>query len=144
MKYYNTETFKRVDISDETYNNWVTANNPKAVVYQPVPEPPAYDSSTQRVEWIDGWQVIDFTPEEIASANRKVWASKAEFWAEFTPQEQLAIMNSEIPDIKLLDRLVLVWGGEFWSDDERVQQGLDGLVSVGILTSTRKEEILAK
>lgn len=144
MKYYNTETFNRVDISDETYNNWVAVKNPKAVIYQPIPEPPTYDSSIQRIEWINGWQVIDFTPEEIASANRKVWTGKAEFWAEFTQQEQLAIISSDIPDIKLLDRLVLVWGGEFWSDDQRVQQGLDGLVSAGILTLKRKEEILAK
>lgn len=75
---------------------------------------------------------------------RKVWPTKAEFWAEFTDAEKLAIMNSTIEPIRLLDRELLVWPGEVWSDDERVQAGLNGLVAVGILSSERKAAILAK
>jgi hypothetical protein len=74
--------------------------------------------------------------------DRKIWPTVADFWAEFSETEQIAIIDSDIPGIRLLDRQLLVWRGEVWSDDERVQQGLGGLVAVGILTAERREEIL--
>lgn len=81
--------------------------------------------------------------DDAARAARKVWETKADFWAEFTESEQLGIMTSAVPGIKLLDRQLLVWPGQVWSDDARVQAGLNGLVAVGILTMARKEAILA-
>jgi hypothetical protein len=144
-KYYNTTTFNRVDIEDSTMELWISVNNPKAEIYQLVPEQPPHDPETQRVEWgSTGWVIIDLTAEEITAKTRKVWPTKAEFWNEFTSAEQIAIMDSTIPDIRLLDRQLLVWPGEVWSDDVRVQAGLDGLVGVGILTPERKTEILSK
>ena len=80
---------------------------------------------------------------DAAMEERKVWATKAEFWEEFTEAEQLEIMGSTVAGIRLLDRQLLVWNGEVWSDDPRVQAGLSGLVAVGILTAERKAAILA-
>ena len=82
--------------------------------------------------------------ERQAEASRKTWSTKAEFWNEFAPAEQLAIMDSVEPAIRILDRQLLVWPGEVWSDDPRVTGGLDALVAAEILTLERKAEILAK
>ena len=142
-KYYHTETFQRVDIEESVYDSWTLSNNPKAQIYQPIPPVPSFDEESQRVEWGDsGWVVIDLTQEEIAAKTRKVWQTKAEFWNEFTNSEQIAIMDSTNTDIRLLDRQLVIWSGEVWSDDVRVQSGLNGLVAVGILTPDRKVEIL--
>lgn len=74
---------------------------------------------------------------------RKVWATASAFWAEFTAAEKLAILASAVPEIRLLDRELVLWQGELWSDDPRVQQGLAALVMTGILTEARRGEILA-
>lgn len=123
---------------------WIAANNPKAQIYLPVPDVPQYDENTEKVEWRQGWQIIPLTNDEIAAKTRKVWRTKNEFWNEFSPSEQLAVMDSTVPEIRLLDRQLLIWPGEVWGDDERVINGLNALVAVGILTIERKEEILSK
>jgi hypothetical protein len=74
---------------------------------------------------------------------RKVWATASAFWVEFTAAEKLAILGSSVPEIRLLDRELVLWQGELWSDDPRVQQGLAALVITGILTEARRDEILA-
>jgi hypothetical protein len=142
-KYYHTETFQIVDIEELVYDSWISSNNLKAQIYQPLPPQPSYNEETQRIEWGDaGWNVIDLTQEEIAAKTRKIWETKADFWNEFTSSEQLDIMDSTIPDIRLLDRQLIVWSGEIWSDDERVLNGLNALVITGIITDQRKAEIL--
>jgi hypothetical protein len=78
-----------------------------------------------------------------APDTRKVWPNAHAFWESFTPPEQLAILSSEVDQIRLLDRALVLWQGELWSDDPRVQQGLDALVAIGILTESRRDEILA-
>lgn len=75
--------------------------------------------------------------------DRKVWPNAGAFWESFTPTEQLAILGSQVPEIRLLDRALVLWQGELWSDDARVQQGLGALVATGILTEARRDEILA-
>ena len=74
--------------------------------------------------------------------NRKIWLNSGDFWNQFTPTEQLAIMDSTQPEIRLLDRALVVWAGEVWSDDPRVQNGLDALITAGIISAERKAEIL--
>lgn len=76
-------------------------------------------------------------------AARKVWPSAAAFWESFTPTEQLAILSSAVDEIRLLDRALVLWQGDLWSDDARVQQSLAALVAAGILTEERRAEILA-
>lgn len=89
------------------------------------------------------------TLEELQAAwaqlqSRKIWATVADFWGEFSNTEKLAIADSKIPDIRLLHEELRMWRGEVWSDDPKVQQGLSGLVAVSILTESRKTEILRK
>jgi hypothetical protein len=74
----------------------------------------------------------------------KIWHTAADFWAEFSDAEKLAIASSTIPGIRLLHEELRMWRGEVWSDDPKVHQGLSGLVAVGILTESRKTEILTK
>lgn len=78
-----------------------------------------------------------------APDTRKVWPNAHAFWESFNPPEQLAILSSVVDEIRLLDRALVLWQGELWSDDARVQQGLAALVATGILTEARREEILA-
>jgi hypothetical protein len=82
------------------------------------------------------------TPEEIAAAARKTWPNAAQFWTVFSDNEKLAITQASHPSIKLLLEELRMWPGEVWSDDPKVQQGLGGLVALGILTPDRKTEIL--
>jgi hypothetical protein len=89
------------------------------------------------------------TMEELEAAwvqleARKIWHTVADFWAEFSDAEKLAIASSTIPGIRLLHEELRMWRGEVWSDDLKVQQGLSGLVAVGILTESRKSQILTK
>jgi hypothetical protein len=89
------------------------------------------------------------TMEELEAAwaqleARKIWPTKAHLWDEFTPSEKAAILNSDHSGIKVLWSDLTMWPGEVWSDDSRIQQGLSGLVAVGILTESRKTEILTK
>jgi hypothetical protein len=74
--------------------------------------------------------------------NRKIWASSATFWGEFTDSEKLAILNSTVAGIILLREELRLWMGEVWSDDAKVQAGLTALVAAGILTNDRKAAIL--
>jgi hypothetical protein len=87
------------------------------------------------------------TLEELETAwaqleARKIWPTVADFWGEFSDAEKLVIAGSTISGIRLLHEELRMWRGEVWSDDPKVQQGLSGLVAVGILTESRKTEIL--
>jgi hypothetical protein len=89
------------------------------------------------------------TLEELEAAwvqleAHKIWTTVSDFWAEFSDPEKLDISDSTIPDIRLLHEELRMWRGEVWSDDTKVQKGLVGLVTVGILTESRKTEILTK
>jgi hypothetical protein len=114
--------------------------------WQKCPTEPEFNAATQHPpEWVNGaWLVTDKTPEELAAEIRKVWPSSADFWAAFTDAEKLPILASTIAGIILLREELRLWTGEVWSDDPRVQSGLNGLVAVGILTPERKATILAK
>jgi len=85
---------------------------------------------------------IPFADRELSS--RKIWPDKSKFWNEFTPAEKAGILTSEHSGIKVLWSDLTMWPGEVWSDDSRIQQGLSGLAAVGILTESRKTQILTK
>lgn len=84
------------------------------------------------------WIVRDKTTAETT----KSWPSKAEFWAEFTATEKLAILDSTIPQIRMLDKELTMWSGSVISTDARITGGMSALVTVGILTEARKAAIL--
>lgn len=75
-------------------------------------------------------------------ASFKTWPSRVEFWDEFTLQEKVAITNASDAMIKYFLSELYVWIGQIWSTDERVVQGLNALVSLQIIDSQRKAEIL--
>jgi hypothetical protein len=103
------------------------------------------DSAT--LQWIGPGEPPTMEELEAAWAQlkaRKIWHTVADFWAEFSDTEKLAIADSTIAGIRLLHEELRMWRGEVWSDDPKVQQGLSGLVAVGILTESRKTEILTK
>jgi len=77
-------------------------------------------------------------------AARKVWNSRVEFWNAFTVQEKIAIAASTNDMVKYFFAELTIWNGEVWSDDPRVQQGLDLLVAEQIITPQRRADILAK
>jgi len=108
--------------------------------------PPSYDTTTQHApEWINGtWVVRDKTAEEIAADSAKTWPTKTEFWAEFTDAEKLAILDSTIPQIRLLDKELTMWSGSIASTDARIIGGMSALVTAGILTEARSTAILSK
>lgn len=99
------------------------------------------------LQWIGPGEPPTLEELEAAWAQleaRKIWHTVADFWAEFSDAEKLAIAGSTIPGIRLLHEELRMWRGEVWSDDPKVQAGLTGLVAVGILTESRKTEILTK
>ena len=108
--------------------------------------PPSYDAATQHApEWINGaWVVRDKTAEEIAADSAKTWPTKTEFWAEFTDAEKLSILDSTIPQIRLLDKELTMWSGSIASTDARIIAGMSALVTAGILTEARSTAILSK
>ena len=99
------------------------------------------------LQWIGPGETPTLEELEAAWAQlkaRKIWPSAADFWNEFTRTEKLAIADSTNPDIRLLHEDLRVRRGEVWSDATEVQQGLGLLVAVGILTESRKTQILTK
>jgi hypothetical protein len=101
------------------------------------PPPTEAELDATRAAAQAAWDALQVPP------GRKVWATASAFWAEFTQTEKLAILASAVPEIRLLDRELVLWQGELWSDDPRVQAGLAALVQTGILTEERRGEILA-
>jgi hypothetical protein len=142
--YYHTVTSEVRDFDPAWFEAMTEANNPKVQGWVLRPDPPSYEATTQHApQWLDGvWMISDKTIEEIAAETRKVWPSSADFWNAFTDSEKLAIIASTIAGIILLREELRLWTGEVWSDDAKVQAGLTGLVSAGVLTPERKLAIL--
>ncbi len=144
---YNSSAGEIRHVDALLWAEWQATNNPKAVGWREVPSAPAHDPATQRTPRFDAlageWVVEPLSAEELAAAARKVWPDAARFWAEFNDTEKLAIIESTVPGILLLREELRLWRGEVWSDDPRVTQGLAGLVAVGILSESRKQNLLS-
>lgn len=107
---------------------------------------PTFDPATQAAPtWENGeWVVRDLTPEELAAAARKVWPNSSLFLQSFTFPEMAGISLSTDPTIAALRLLLTAWAGEVWSDDPRIQMGMQALVASGIINQARADDILAK
>lgn len=81
-----------------------------------------------------GYDVINLT---------KQWANVQAFMAAFTDVEKAAISLSTDPTIAGLLLTLTTWQATVQPDDVHVITGLNQLVTLGILTDTRKAEILA-
>ena len=67
MKYYNKTTYEVIEINPELYSQWVASGNPKAQMFELVPDPPTYDPATQNAPVFENglWVVRDKTAEEL-------------------------------------------------------------------------------
>jgi hypothetical protein len=141
---------RTVDLDPAIRAGWVAAGNPKADAFLPVAEtsPPAYDEATEAlvevwsivagVEAIRTYAVRPLTADEL----RKVWTT-LDFLGRFTDAEMNSIEigreNDEI--VRSFYRAAMA-AQEIVSDDPRTVAGMNYLVSVGILTQARRDEIL--
>jgi len=78
-----------------------------------------------------------------AVATEKIWPNSQAFMAEFSLAEMAAISLSTNPIIAALRMMLSTWRSEVHANHDDVITGLNALVSEGILTAERKDEILA-
>lgn len=139
-----------VELDPAVHAAWVASGNPKASVFLPVvTDPiPAYDQTTQAVvaSYLVGvtivtrkWVIRALTPDE----RRKTWTSY-EFLQRFTAQERAEVRSRSVSDPILADFLMLCTAAqEVVSDDPVTVQAMNYLVSIGVLTESRKNQILS-
>jgi hypothetical protein len=136
------------DIEDSLYSQWVSTGNPKKDVYRLVieSEPPEVSKNEVTVKSFVVnpttvnvvWAVRQKTPDEL----RMIFTAY-EFLLRFTPQERAAFRAAANTDPLVADFQQLAQAAqEIVSDDPLTIMGLNYLVSVGLLTEQRKNEIL--
>lgn len=143
------QIIRLADIDPAAHAEWVAIGNPKAQAYRPVLTSPlpSFDPvthlavETMTVEpsrVVRGWTVRAKTPDE----RRHVWTAY-QFLSRFTDSELLAIRSRSQTDAVTWKFLTFATAAqEVISDDPMTVAGMDYLVSVGILTASRKAEIL--
>jgi hypothetical protein len=138
-----------VDIDPVLYASWRDSANPKANAYLPLfdtPKPDYNPDTHALVEAFDVglanvvrlWSIRPLTPVE----RRKVW-STLDFLSRFTTSEMNAIEIARSDDgiVQSFYRAALA-AQEVVNDDTRTVAGMDYLVTIGILTHARRNEIL--
>ena len=146
---FNTQIVEFKEIDDTLYQSWVNSNNPKKnsyliVNYTTAPKvssteiaESSYEIQTNSVDQI--WIVRNKTTDEL----RKVWTAY-EFLNRFTYSERAAYRQAAKTDDLIADFMSLAQAAqEIISDDPMTVQGMNYLVSVGILTQQRRDEILS-
>jgi hypothetical protein len=146
---YNNQIIEFKEIDDTLYQSWVNSNNPKKnsyliVNYTTAPKvssteiaESSYEIQRNSVDQI--WTVRNKTADEL----RKVWTAY-EFLNRFTYSERAAYRQAAKTDDLIADFMSLAQAAqEIISDDPMTVQGMDYLVSVGILTQQRRDEILS-
>lgn len=88
------------------------------------------------------WDGSDWIPSPPAP-DYKIWPNVQAFMAEFTMEEKAVVAVSTDPVIAALRLELTTWMSDVHGDDPRVGMGLNRLVELGILSSSRKSEILA-
>ena len=134
------------ELSDELYASWVEANNPKKncyrlVVYEQQPSVSsaevAESSFTINQTTVNQvWTIRNKTADEL----RITWTAY-QFLNRFTYAERAAYRVAAKTDDIVADFMGLAQ--EVLSDDPTTIQGMDYLVSIGVLTQQRKNEILS-
>jgi hypothetical protein len=146
---YNNQIIEFKEIDDALYQSWVSSGNPKKDAYRIVLY--ANQPSTLSTELAEQsftinndsveqtWSVRNKTADEL----RKIWTAY-EFLNRFTYSERAAYRNAAKTDDLIADFMSLAQAAqEIISDDPMTVQGMDYLVSVGILTQQRRDEILS-
>lgn len=99
------------------------------------------------IEEIETYRIAteaDLAQKDAVIAARKIWQDSAAFMASFTLAETASISISANTTIAALRLILATWQGEIWSDDPRIIAGLDALVESQIITTERRDAILAK
>ena len=136
------------DIDDSLYSQWISTGNPKKDVYRLVieSEPPKISKNEIAVKSFVVnpttvnvvWTVRPKTADEL-----RIIFTAYEFLLRFTPQERAAFRAAANTDPLVADFQQLAQAAqEIVSDDPLTIMGLNYLVSVGLLTEQRKNEIL--
>ena len=146
---YNNQIIEFKEIDDTLYQSWVNSNNPKKnsyliVNYTTAPKvssteiaESSYEIQINSVDQI--WTVRNKTADEL----RRVWTAY-EFLNRFTYSERAAYRQAAKTDDLIADFMSLAQAAqEIISDDPMTVQGMNYLVSVGILTQQRRDEILS-
>ena len=144
----NNKIIEIKELPDTLYASWVAENNPKQYVYLPVvytnsPTVSATEVAESGFEINQTtvnqvWTVRNKTPDEL----RKVWTAY-EFLTKFTYTERAAYRNAAKTDDLVADFMGLAQAAnEIISDNPVVIQGMDYLVSIGVVTQQRRNEIL--
>ena len=135
-------------IDDSLYSQWASTGNPKKDCYRIIvdSQPPSttddqvavwsYAINPTTVEVV--WTVRQKTPDEL----RKVFTAY-EFLLRFTPQERAAFRAAANTDPLVADFQQLAQAAqEILSDDPMTAAGMNYLVTNGLLTQQRANEIL--
>lgn len=117
--------YRRADNLATLAETWVDA--------RPIPSEEAINAAWAEIE-----------AEQVLAAARKIWATVADFYAEFTGTEKYLIQSSTVPAIVVARGDLTMWRGDVWSDNVDVLAGLDAMVEAGVITAERKIEILKK
>ena len=137
------------EISDALYAGWVAANNPKKdcyklVVYAQQPGVSASEVAESSFQITPTtvnqvWTVRNKTADEL----RITWTAY-EFINRFTSAERAAYRAAAKTDDLVADFVDMAQAAqEIISDDPVTVQGMDYLVSIGVLTQQRRDEILS-
>jgi len=137
------------EISDTLYSSWIAESNPKKdcyrlVVYTQQPSVSASEVAESSFEITQTtvnqvWTVRNKTADEL----RITWTAY-EFLNRFTYAERAAYRTAAKTDDLVADFMGLAQAAqEILSDDPMTVQGMDYLVSIGVLTQQRRDEILS-
>ena len=145
---HNNQIVEFKEISDQLYASWVENNNPKKdcyklVIYDDAPVVAANEVAESSYEIAEitvdqVWTVRNKTVDEL----RKSWTAY-QFLLRFTAQERTAYRTAAQTDELVADFLNLATAAqEIINDDPMTVAGMNYLVSAGLLTEQRKNEIL--
>jgi hypothetical protein len=137
------------ELPDELYASWVEANNPKKncyrlVVYEQQPSVSATEVAESfftinQTNVNQVWTIRNKTVDEL----RITWTAY-QFLNRFTYAERAAYRVAAKTDDIVADFMGLAQAAqEILSDDPMTIQGMDYLVSIGVLTQQRRDEILS-
>lgn len=146
---YNNQIIEFKEIDDILYQSWVSSGNPKKDVYRIVlytNQPSTLSTEIAEQSFVINndsveqiWDIRNKTADEL----RKIWTAY-EFLNRFTYSERAAYRNAAKTDDLIADFMSLAQAAqEIISDDPMTVQGMNYLVSVGILTQQRRDEILS-
>lgn len=146
---FNDQIVEFKEIDDLLYQKWIDENNPKKDCYRLVvySSPPnvtesqiaesSYEINPTTVN--QTWTIRNKTADEL----RKSWTAY-QFLLRFTPQERAAYRAAAQTDEMVADFLNLATAAqEIINDDPMTIAGMNYLVSVGLLTQARRDEILS-